>query len=236
MILSFPEGSVQDLVGGEWWVKDENPSPKRGMVILAYVPHVDQVPTQIKVIGRADDPTCHDKAQVQFFPFNITAPQKKSVLPVAALPEYPGEIRLLYRAKKRPVLIVAESGPSVDHKLIAGKPSWQTAPTLLVAPYYGRDERTGKRSGYSDALVERVQKCEYPQFFWEKLPLPGSAESILRFDHTQPLGYDRKNFELTGYSLGKDAISLLDEWLNWLISGTVEEDGPLATVFEILRK
>lgn len=66
--------------------------------------------------------------------------------------------------------------------------------------------------------------------------MPGSAESILRFDHTQPVGYDRKNFEMTGYSLGKDAVSFLDEWLSWLISGTVEKDGVLAAVFGILRK
>ncbi len=223
-------------MGVEWWVKDDNPSPKRGMVVLAYVPHVDQVPTQIRVIGRSNDPTRHDRAQFEFLPFNITAPQKKSLLPVPALPEYPGEVRLLYRAKKRPVLVIAESGPPVDRKSVAGKPAWQTAPTLLVSPYYGRDEWTGKRSGYPDAFVERVRQCEYPQFFWEKLPLPGSAESILRFDHTQPLGYDRKNLEMTGYSLGKDAFSLLDEWLSWYIYGTVENDGLLATVFGVLRK
>jgi hypothetical protein len=204
------------------------------MVVLAYVPYVDQVPTKVTVIGRKD-PTSHDKAEVQFSPFSVTEPPKKPVLPVAALPDYPGEIRLLYRAKKRPVLVLAESGP-VDHKIIAGKPKWQTAPTLIVAPYYGRDEGTGKRSGYSDALVQRVSQCEYPQFFWEKLPLSGSTESILRFDHIQPIGHHYKNYQLTGYRLAESAISLLDEWLNWFIYGTVEEDGVLNTVFQILRK
>jgi len=223
-------------MGSEWWVKDDMRTPKRGMVILAYVPHVDQIPTRVTVIGRSEDPTCHEKAQVEFSPFSISEPRKKSLLPVAALPDYPGEVRLLYRAEKRPVLIFAESGPPVDHKITSGKPKWQTAPTLLVAPYYGRDEGTGKRTGYSDAFVERVCQCEYPQFFWEKLPLQGSSESILRIDHLQPLGNHYKNYEFTGYCLGESALSLMDEWLNWFIYGTVDKNGIPVTVFGILRK
>lgn len=158
------------------------------------------------------------------------------MLPVAAFPAYSGEAQLVYRAKKRPLLVIAESGPEVDHKLIRQKPKWQTAPTLLVAPFYGRDEGTGNRSGFSDAFVERVQKCEYPQFFWEKLPLPGASESILRFDHIQPIGNHYNNYELPPYCLGEDALSLIDEWLIWFIFGIVKEGGLLPDIFECLRE
>lgn len=181
MILTYPKDCVQTLIGANsWWVKNESQALGRGSLLLGYVPHVDQIPTRVTVIGRAD-PTCHDRADVQFSPFSVADPPPRPSLPVAALPAYPGEALLLYRAKKRPLLVIAENGPEVDRKLIAGKPRWQTAPTLLVAPFYGRGEGTGTRSGFTDAFVERVQKCEYPQFFWEKLPPTGSGESILRF-------------------------------------------------------
>lgn len=203
---------------------------------MAYVPHVEQIPTRVTVIGRTDDPTCHDKAQVQFSPFDISERRKKASLPVAALPEYPNEVRLLYRTKKRPLLVIGESGPQVDRKLTSGKPKWQIAPTLLVAPYYGRDEGSGKRSGYADAFVERVLQCEYPQFFWERLTIPGSNESILRFDHIQPIGNHHETFELTKYCLGKDALDYIDEWLRWFIFRTLDKDGILPMVLEALRK
>jgi hypothetical protein len=238
LILSYPKESVQSLIGADsWWIKDDTKSLKRGRLILAYVPHVDQIPTLVTVIGRSDDPAFHDKAYVQFSAFSFSEPKRKPELPVAALPAYPNEVRLVYRAKRRPLLVIGESGPEVDERLTAGKPKAQTAPTLLVAPYYGRDEGTGKRAGYTGAFVERVQHCEYPQFFWDKLPVPGSDESILRFDHIQPIGHHYKTYALLEYRLGEDALSLFDEWLNWFIYGTVdEENGTLSTVFEYLRK
>jgi hypothetical protein len=131
---------------------------------------------------------------------------------------------------------IGESGPQVDHKLTSGKPKWQTAPTLLVAPYYGRAEGTGKRSGYTEAFVERVHQCEYSQFFWERLPISGSDESILRFDHIQPVGNHSKTFELTNYCLGKDALDFIEEWLNWFIYGTLDKNGILLMVLEALKK
>lgn len=236
MIPTYPKDSVQTLIGpNSWWVNNETQALRRGCLLLGYVPHVDQIPTRVTVIGRAD-PTCHDRAHVQFSPFSVGNPPPRPALPVAALPAYSGEAQLVYRAKKRPLLVIAESGPEVDHKLIRGKPKWQTAPTLLVSPFYGRDEGTGNRSGFTDAFVECIKKCEYPQFFWEKLPLPGAGESILRFDHIQPIGNHYKTYEITQYRLGEDALSLIDEWLIWFIYGFIEEDGILKDVFECLRE
>jgi hypothetical protein len=75
----------------------------------------------------------------------ILSPNLK--LPVAALPQYKKEVKAVYRAKKRPGLIVCSGGTKIDRILTAGKPNWQTSRTVIVAPYYGADEG-GKRSGF----------------------------------------------------------------------------------------
>lgn len=237
LTLSYPEESVQYLVGADsWWVKDDKPFLCRGRLIRACVPHVDQIPTKMTVIGRTDDATCHDKAHVHFSPHRIKDHLPPADLPVAALPTYPNEVRLVYRAKRRPLIVIGESGPEVDRELNQGKPKHQTAPTLLAAPFYGCDEGTGERSGYMPAFVERVRQCEYPQFFWDKLPLPGADESLLRFDHIQPVGNHHDTFEMTEYRLGDDAMAILDEWLRWLVYRDLEDDGILRMVICELQK
>jgi len=103
-------------------------------------------------------------------------------------------------------------------------PKKLTSPTILVAPYYGGDQ-DGRRSGYPPELVERIRHAEYPQFFWDKLPIGGPKESILRFDHIQPVGSHYSAYEYTGYALSDDAVDLIiDDWLTWLFYGGLPED------------
>ena len=111
----------------------------------------------------------------------------------------------------------------VNKSLTQGKPKSQTAPTLLVAPFYGVDQNN-KRSGYSDGFVQAVRHLEYPQFLWDKLPVSGTSESILRLDHLQPIGAHYASYTFTNYTLSDDALSILDEMLEWLVfRGLAEE-------------
>jgi len=96
---------------------------------------------------------------------------------VAALPDYPGEVRTVYRAKARPVVVLSAGGPEVPRELRVGAAGWQTAPTLLVAPFYGVDPG-GTRGGWREDFVTRIRRGEYPQYLWDKLPLPGAGESV----------------------------------------------------------
>ena len=115
-----------------------------------------------------------------------------------------------------------------------GKPRWQTAPTILVAPYYGAD-REGKRSGFREEFVERIRRCEYPHYIWDILPLPGGAgESILRLDHIQPIGKHYESYEWTHYSLSEEAMLILNEWLYWLLEGELPEKSTLLEIREAL--
>jgi hypothetical protein len=101
-----------------------------------------------------------------------------------------------------------------------------------VAPYYGID-RGAKRAGFPEALITRIRRCEYPQFFWEKLPLAGKPEaSLLRLDHIQPLGRHHDSYEWKEYCLSDDAVLILDEWLHWLL----EEDLPEESVLSDFRE
>jgi hypothetical protein len=225
----YPEDSVQDIIG-EWWIEDPSFGYHRGRLIRAFLPHVDQIPYQLIPTGRPD-PTDHTRSHYTIKPLSIKQSRKRSTLPVAALPVFGNEVLIASRAKPRPALIICEGGEKVEKKLTLGKPHWQTAPTVLVAPYYGIDERTGKRAGFNPEFVKRVRRGIYPQFMWDTLPIGGSAaESILRLDHVQPIGRHHDSIEFTPYRLSEDALSILDEWLRWLIKGDFEEDSILPLI------
>jgi hypothetical protein len=195
-------------------------------LVFAFAPHVDQVPYTFEPIGRST-PTQHDTAVVKVAPLKVDQPLKQTQLPVAAMPLHGGEIWAAYRAKKRPCLVLACDTPTVDAALVRGSPKNATAPTCLVAPYYGA-RRTAERAGYPDAFVERVRQCEYPQFIWDHLPFSGGEESILRLDHLQPIGAHHDAYRLSGFRLSDEALEIVDEMIDWLILGGVVEDSLIA--------
>jgi hypothetical protein len=226
----YPEDSIQSLIDN-WWVDEKSSELKRGRLIKAFLPHVDQIPKQLTVVGRPD-PTDHTKANYKMEPLRVGQSIKRPGLPVAALPSFENEINTVYRAKKRPALIICEGGDAIERMLTLGKPKWQTAPTILVAPCYGANE-DGTRAGFNPEFIRRVRQCEYPQFMWDQLPIGGSAtESLFRLDHIQPIGRHHDSIEFTNFRLSEQALEILDEWLVWLIRGDFDEDSLL---FEFKR-
>ena len=227
-IQMYPDDSLQSLVSS-WWLKEESQAIKRGRLLKAFVPHVDQNPMTLVPEGRKD-PTSHTQVNYKLEPLQIKQIPKPPTLPVAALPSYPGEIRTVYRAKKRPVLVISCGGPDIPKGLKVGAARWQTAPTLLVAPYYGATQ-SGTRGGWREEFVKRIRRCEYPQYLWDMLPINGSAEeSILRLDHVQPIARNPDTYELTQFRMSEEAITVLDEWLSWLFTEKLSEKGVLLEV------
>jgi hypothetical protein len=108
---------------------------------------------------------------------------------------------------------------------------YQTNAAMTVAPYYGVDH-SGARGGWRPEFVQRIRHCEYPQYLWDKLPLGGgsAAESILLLDHLQPIGRQESSFELIQYCLSKEALEIVDEWLEWLITGDLAADSVLSEI------
>jgi len=218
----YPTDSVQNIVSS-WWEEVSETRLKRGSLIFAFVPHVDQIPHTLTPIGRKNA-TQHEEAKVRISPLRIKDGRPKPSLPVAALSLYDGELWTVYRAKKRPCLVLSTGQPKVENSIRRDMPKKLTSPTILVAPYYGAD-KDGRRSGYNTELVERIRHAEYPQLFWDKLPIRGPKESILRFDHIQPVGSHYYAYEHSGYTLSDDAVKLIiDDWLTWVFYGGLPEE------------
>jgi hypothetical protein len=212
-----------------WWTPTDTKAVRRGSLIRAFIPHTDQEPRTLIPEARAE-PTAHESAIFRIEPLRISRPAKRTSLPVAALPTYPGEVHIIQRAKVRPALVLSVGGLEVPKQLRTGVARYQTSSTMLVAPYYGVDP-SGTRGGWRPDFVRRIRRCEYPQYAWDKLPIGGSAtESILRLDHLQPLGRQATSFELTEYCLSEDGLEVIDQWLDWLISGVLASDSVLAEI------
>lgn len=169
--------------------------------------------------------TEHKSAKVKIVPMLASSPPKATTLPVAAMPHYAGEVKAVYRAKLRPAVVLSVGGSDLPPKLVAGL-GWQANAALLVAPYYGVDQ-TGTRGGWPEPFVRRIMRGEYPQYAYDRLPIGGCAESILRLDHTQPIGHDRASYQLTEYELTVEALGVLDEWFAWLVTGALDPEGIL---------
>lgn len=221
MTRTYPDDCFQNILG-DWWLQDDGTELCRGRLIWAFVPHVDQVPCALNPTGRTDDKE-HKLADCEIVHVDISKKFERKLLPVAGLICHDGEIRTVYRAKKRPMLVVALSGQPVPAALTKGKPKYQTSATHLAIPYYGGNA-DGKRAGFSEDFLVRLRRCEFPQFSWDILPVGGAEESVLRIDHIQPISTHYKSFEQTGYKLSYDAMSLIDEWITWHLSGSLPND------------
>jgi hypothetical protein len=223
----YPDDCVQSIVGStDWWVKNNEQNLCRGALIFAFAPHVDQIPYTFEPLGRTEA-TRHDKATIRATPLRVDQPIKKVDLPVAAMPLHSGEVWAAYRAKKRPCLAIGSSSPSVDREVTKGMAKHSTAPTVLAAPYYGAT-RNSKRGGFKPEFVERIRHCEYPQFLWDRLPISGPEESILRLDHLQPIGTAQNSYQLSDYKLSENALEVVDELFQWLLMGGVYPDSLIA--------
>lgn len=219
----FPDDCIQSIVGSDkWWEKNAERSICKGALIFAFIPHVDQVPYTFEPIGRTDAER-HGSAILRVSPLRADAVLTKSDLPVAAMTLHDGEVWAAYRAKKRPCLVLGSNSFPVDQTLTRGTARAATAPTFLVAPYYGAN-RSATRTGYKPEFIERVRHCEYPQFVWDHLPHTGGEASILRLDHLQPIGAHATSYKLSDYRLSSGALEILDELLTWVIWGGVPKD------------
>jgi len=234
--MNYADDTIQAYVSPSWWITDNKHDFKRGRLIKAFLPHVHQVPFTLIPTGRGEDPADHSKIRYTMKELKLTDKNDLSVLPAAALVVPEGEKILAYRGKKRPALIISSGTDDIPQNLRTGKPAWQTAPTILVIPYYGAAQN-GKRAGFHEEFIQRVKKAEYPNFHWDKLPIPGEGEfgSICRLDHILPLGRHHDSVEFTQYCLSEPAMEIINQWLRWLIEETLPQ-GELLYLREELIK
>ncbi len=229
-----PDDSLHALID-PWWTTDGSVTLIRGRLIWAVLAHVDQEPKRLVLEGRAED-TSHDRATYRTEPLNIRAPRAVQRLPVAGMPEAPGELHLAVRAKRRPALVLAEPAPEVEPRFRVGAARWQTSRTILVAPYYGA-EQGNARGGWKPEFVTRIRRAEYPQYVWDRLPVGESStsSSILRLDHVQPISSLHGTYEPTPHRLSPQALDIVEEALEWLRIGKLP-DGQLHAARTIIAE
>lgn len=234
---NYPDDTIQYQIDPDpWWIDDGKRNFELGRLVWAFLPHVDQSPYAIKSVGRVQS-TVHNVATVEFVPIDVKSTVQYGGLPVAAIPEHSGEIKVLYRAKRRPALVVHPGGPNIDNELRKNKPRRHTEPCILVAPFYGTNKE-GLRAGYTEAFQERVRRCEYPQFFWDILPFEYSnTSSLMRLDQLQPVGRNHSTVEVTTFRLSDSALIIMKEFFDWFNTGEVVEKSILhdfkISMFEI---
>ncbi len=236
MAKTYPDDCIQALKGADaWWIANDKYEICRGALITSFIPHIDQVPYTFEPLGRTNA-TEHQRADVKVTPLKVDQPLKQTALPVAAMPLHGGEVWAAYRAKRRPCLVIGEECPTVDKALTRGMPNHSSAPTILVAPFYGVD-RDGSRAGFNPAFVERIRHCEYPQFLWDMLPLDkGPDESILRLDQVQPIGRHHHSHKVYAYRLSEAALDVIDGMLEWQLRGGVPEGHDLLMFQDLMRQ
>jgi hypothetical protein len=229
----YPEDSVQAALGQSWWEPATSSAPKRGRLIWAFCPVTNLVPKTLQPIERSEA-TTHDRARFELAPMRAGENAKAPKIPVAGLITPPGEVLAVFRAKKRPMLVLSTGGPELtsDQLKEQGR-SWWTHGMLLAAPYFGADQ-SGTRGGLNPEFIRRIRHAKFPQYLLDQLPLSGPTSSVLRLDQLQPIGRHHDSYELTPWQLGKHALALVDEWLAWLFTGEMEPEGPLATMREYL--
>lgn len=148
-IPEYPEDCIQSLID-PWWTTSTDREVRRGQLIWAFVPHVDLEPMTLHPEERSV-PTDHQRIRYRLEPLRSSQRLPSPPLPIAAMPTHPGEVRTVYRAKLRPVVVVSLGGHVIGKALRLGAARWQSNPTLLVAPYYGADQ-SDKRGGWKPEL------------------------------------------------------------------------------------
>lgn len=231
----YPEDCPQWYADSSWVKVDSGPV-SRGELLRTLVPYPDQKPFRLVPADRGDDPRQHATARFVLEAFSIGQPLPAvGPLPVAALPLREGETYLVRRGKERPVIVLSTGGPVIPGSLARGRNRWQSRPALLAAPYYGADPG-GARGGWPTAFIERIRHAEYPQYVWERLPIPGPEESILWLSHLFPIGADAAAYKRTGWRISDEGLDMLDQWFEWLLTGSLDSKSDLGEIRDALLR
>ncbi len=236
---SYPDNSVQTLCSN-WWIKQEKPRRDVWCLAEAHVRHLSGIPYVLESIGRDKDKAHSGNHSIAHFNLttlkNTHSSPEITNLPIAAVPHYPGEVLTVLRAKRRPVLILANSGTAVEEHLRQNSSRSKFGPVYLVAPYYSA-ESNGIREGFKPEFVNRVRSLNYTQFFWDYLPHQRGHSSILRLDHIQPIEPDICSLVALPWKLSDEAQEVMKEAIQLHLCGSPpDKDGIWATAKQMLAE
>ncbi len=224
------QASVEEHLEVEWWEDDPGSQVLPGSLVRAFSAR-SQIPDELVVEDRmvVDQ---HDSFRATVKAFNLKQKGGEGIkTPVAGLPSLdPGERRIVVSGKARPSLVLG-LGQAIPYELVKGYPKHQRHPGILVAPYFGALPH-GNSSGWPPALVERIRRCEFPQFVWDKLPHEQALpESLLRLDHCHTVYSHHQTIEKLGFRLTDEALLIIHDYFCWLLQGSLPPD----SLIQLLR-
>jgi hypothetical protein len=229
----WPDECVQTLVDAPWWEPCPTSAFHVGQLVWTWVVFPDKDPLCL-VPEQRQSATEHDRVLVKITRATATMRLPPPHPPVAALPHHEGELYLLHRAKRRPALVLSLGGPTPTKTAYPGASPANLSPKMILAPYYGAD-RTDKRGGYPEKLIDRIQHAEYPQYFWDRLPISPEMGSILRLDHVFAAD-DSQFIERTPWRLRAPHARLLAAWHQWLVTGELVAGSKLAEIWAFFQE
>lgn len=132
------------------------------------------------------------------------------------------EENLVVTYKRRRVVILSKAlDPAVTKEIGAYKKALRIEDAFLCAPIYTlRDE--GGSPKFTPAFIENVRAFRYPNVF--HLPADssfGQREACVRFDRIQMVA--KENLDHLRAWLTADATYLLDLWLEYYLTGSMDE-------------
>ena len=236
-LSNFPDKCIQSLCEN-WWIKTDKPRKANWYLGEALVRHACEEPYVLEREGRS--PTQSGNHSIAYFRMttlkNTNTQSEITNLPIAVVPHYPNELLAIHRAKRRPVLILATPGTTVEKELRQGNSRTKFAPVYLVAPYYSA-EGEGIREGFKPEFINRVRALNYTQFFWDHLPHDRGHSSVLRLDHIQPVEPGVNNLVPLPWMLSEEAQMVMKEAVMLhLCHHAPEEDGIWATAKQVLSE
>lgn len=225
----YPDDSVQDILDfshtgakGWWEPQPDGYKLERGALLWTFVPHPN-LPPQELVPERGRD---LESAEMTLTRMTASPRRLEPDPPVAALP-HPDRLQVR-RGAVRPVVVLSHLHGYPPQPSEARR--WMTTPLALVAPYYGADP-------WPEALVASIRSGQHPHYVWDRLPIEGPAASILRLDQSFPLHRQHTDlFRMTGFRLASDALAVLEDWQQWLLTGKLPADGDLYAAHTTLRE
>jgi len=229
---SYPEDSIQDVLGFKhlgdngWWTVQSPVVLERGALVYVFVPHANVAPLEL-VPSRGVDSRSHATAETKITPFLLSARHAQPDPPVSALPQFPNDRFQIVRGKRRPAIVISNGNAYPE---LRGVKKWITTPLMFVAPCFGADD-------WPAVLVDSIRRVQHPQYLWDYLPLDGRDSSIVRLDQMFPIHRtNTKAYKFTGFRLSPEAMELIDDWLGWNQTGTLDRDGCVIEVHNELKE
>ena len=124
------------------------------------------------------------------------------------------------------------SGTSLATESSKGQRPGSLKPSVLIAPYFGADA-DGSRAGWPEVLVDAIERCSSRSTSGTRCRSGARRNRYCALTSFNRWRTSSTAFTYTGFELCQDAVALLDEWVRWYRTGTMDPEGPLYELVQL---